>query len=374
MYTVTVHRGWPVCRAALDGIWGEAVGLAFQSREWLDAWFATVGVACGTEAVLAVARVHDTGQLAMALPLALVRDAGLRVLSFPDQGLTDYGAPLLGPSAPTTAADAQRCFQSLLKDLPACDRLDLDKIPQTINGAINPLALLRQAEPIHLSSNVISVGPSWDAWHRGLERTFRKELERSLRVFHRHAGARIEHARNPARALVLFDALAEMQARRSDKFSGAYILDQPHNDAHFRHLVREGVPSGRVMVTALTTTEQIVAALVAFVDGEHCMIFRMGHADGAWRNISPGRLVIEQTMERLHRQGVRHVDLGIGDYPYKRRLGTQVTPLMRVTLARSWRGVPHVAYHNLRELARRQPVLVALKRKLGTVTARADAS
>ena len=51
------------------------------------------------------------------------------------------------------------------------------------DGGSNPLAMLDAAGPCSLNGNQILTGEDYDAWRHTLERTARKELERSWRVF-----------------------------------------------------------------------------------------------------------------------------------------------------------------------------------------------
>lgn len=62
-------------------------------------------------------------------------------------------------------------------------------------------------------------------------------------------------------------------------------------------------------------------------------------------------------MAALHAQGVRHFDLSIGNYDYKRRFGATPVSLMAVRIALSWRGVPHVLRDRAERELRRHPQL-----------------
>src|SRR5882762_9630727 len=65
------------------------------------------------------------------------------------------------------------------------DLIRLRKMPVDLDGKPNPLALLDGAGPCSLNGNIVSTGEDFDAWRYTLERTVRKELERSWRVFTR---------------------------------------------------------------------------------------------------------------------------------------------------------------------------------------------
>ena len=69
------------------------------------------------------------------------------------------------------------------------DLIRLRKIPVDLDGRPNPLALLDDAGPCSLNGNLVTTGDDYDAWRYTLEKTVRKELERSWRVFTRDPAA-----------------------------------------------------------------------------------------------------------------------------------------------------------------------------------------
>jgi len=79
---------------------------------------------------------------------------------------------------------------------------------------------------------------------------------------------------------------------------------------------------------------------------------------------SPGRLVIVQTMRMLHQEHYTTFDFSIGDYPHKRRLGTEQRPLLELTAALSVRGVPAAGYDHAKHLIRRFPAAEAMARRM----------
>ena len=71
-------------------------------------------------------------------------------------------------------------------------------------------------------------------------------------------------------------------------------------------------------------------------------------------------------MAVLHIQGVRHFDLSIGNYDYKRRFGARRLPLRDVSIALSWRGLPYVLRDRAAQGLRRYPRLAArIRRAIG---------
>ena len=66
------------------------------------------------------------------------------------------------------------------------------KFRSTSTAGSNPLALLDEAGACSLNGNLVTTGEDYDAWRYTLEKTVRKELERSWRVFTRDPAAAFE--------------------------------------------------------------------------------------------------------------------------------------------------------------------------------------
>ncbi|MBN9062507.1 MAG: hypothetical protein BGP06_17815 [Rhizobiales bacterium 65-9] len=332
-------------------------GTPFQGRAWLSAWRrAFAGPQSGVAAMAIVARDRATGELALVLPLAQMRRDGLVVIAAPDADVTDYNAPILGPAAPTDRAGARRLWAAVRRALPRADVIEISKAPRVLAGRANPLALLGAASPSTLSGNVIDIDTPFETFVRGFERKLRKELGREKRVFEAIDGARFEMATDPARAETILDALARMQAARIRALGRAYRLDDDDASSFYRMLVRDGLPRGDVALTALVVGDEIVAALLGVIEGDHYAMVRLGQAGAPWSHFSPGRLVIMETMRALRARGLKRFDFTIGDYDYKRRLGVAPVPLVDLVEAASWRGWPRATRHRAKAALRASPL------------------
>ncbi len=116
-----------------------------------------------------------TGDLA-CFSLVMRRIGPLRVIEFADLNLTDYNAPLLGPAAPRSRAEAIRLWRAVRRALPRADLIRLAKMEADQGQRPNPLTLLPGAVACALNGNVIRIDGDYDGWRRtGLEKTVRKE-------------------------------------------------------------------------------------------------------------------------------------------------------------------------------------------------------
>lgn len=357
-YRIEIVRDWTAFAPVWSAMSREAAMGPFQHRFWLDAWYGAFASIEGVEPRIIVARDRGDDRLAVALPLIVRSRRGLRIAQFADCDLTDYNAPLLGAAAPGDAAGAERLWRALVASaLDDVDFVELRKMPTTVGGRPNPLALLPRVTPCAVNGNIVTTGDDYDAWRQSRGRSARKDLERCWRVFMRHDGAAFRHITAVDDALGALAVIERQQSSRMNELGHDYILDGAGARAFYRKLIATGLGSGDVVMTALTCNEEIIAALLGIRDGARYVMIRISHAGAAWSNCSPGRLVIERSMAHLHGLGCREFDFSIGDYDYKRRFGVDTIPLVDNVTALNWRALPNAARSDAVQWLRRHPEL-----------------
>lgn len=369
------------CRAAgyrvdLLADWQQAVArwnavdpsTPFQHPQWYAAWY---GAFAGqVEPLIAIITDAATGEQAALLPLIRRRQNGIRIVEFADLDLTDYNAPLLGPAAPRDATAARTLWRHLRAALRrmsgGADLVRLRKIPVGLDGRTNPLALLDAAGPCALNGNLVTIGEDYDAWRYTLEKTVRKELERSWRVFTRDPAATFKFAADHDEALKILSTTEAQQGARMQNLGLNFILNDATCAAFYRNLVRDGVGNAYALVSALMAGEEVVATLLGIRVGSRYVMIRISNAGDKWSNCSPGRLIIERTIAALHKDGVREFDFSVGNYAYKRRFGVKRLPLVDFSGSLSWRGLPYALRDRAARELRCYPKLNAgLKRAFG---------
>ncbi|WFU17849.1 GNAT family N-acetyltransferase [Bradyrhizobium sp. CB3481] len=380
----------PVSRAAgfrveLLGDWKQAVArwhdlgpsTPFQHPAWYDAWYKAFAGTEGVAPLIAVVTDASTGDPAMLLPLIRRRQGRIAIIEFADLDLTDYNAPFLGAAAPRDAKAVRHLWRSLLSALrrmpdPA-DLVRLRKVPVEFGGRPNPLALLDTAGSCALNGNLVTTGEDYDAWRYTLEKTVRKELERSWRVFTRDPAASFALLTDADQAQQILSTTEAQQGTRMRSLGMNYVLDDASRAAFYRNLVRNSVGSGYALVSALTVGDEVVATLLGIRTGARYVMIRISNAGEKWSNCSPGRLIIERTMAALHRDGVREFDFSVGNYAYKRRFGVTPLPLVDISAALSWRGWPFALRDRAVGVLRDRPQLDArLRRILGKPLSREE--
>jgi CelD/BcsL family acetyltransferase involved in cellulose biosynthesis len=373
-FRVELVRDWKTAAARWNDI---SPPTPFQHPQWIAAWYDAFTASDGIEPLIAIITEASTGERAALLPLIRRRQNNITMIEFADLDLTDYVAPILGPAAPRDARTARRLWRDLktaLRRLPGgADLIRLRKLAVDLGGRPNPLALVKEAGTCPLNGNIVATGEDYDAWRYTLEKTVRKELERSWRVFTRDPAAAFEVVTDNNKALRILATTEVQQGTRMQSLGLNFILNDETCAAFYRNLVRDGTGSGYVLVTALTVGDEVVATLLGIRCGARYVMIRISNAGDKWSNCSPGRLIIERTMAALHKDGVREFDFSTGNYAYKRRFGVKRFPLVNVFAALSWRGLPHALRGRAACELRNYPKLIALlKRALGKPLSREE--
>ena len=340
-FRVELMRDWQQAVARWHDI---SPSTPFQHPQWYDAWYGAFAAAEGVAPLIAVVTDASTGEPAVLLPLIRRQQDNVAIVEFADLNLTDYNAPIVGAAAPRDAKAARALWRSLLSALRRMpdrgDLIRLRKVPVDLDGKPNPLALLNAAGPCLLNGNLVTTGEDYEAWRYTLEKTVRKELERSWRVFTRDPAASFAIITDRDESLRVLSTTEVQQGTRMQSLGRNYVLNDETCAAFYRNLVRDGVGNGYALVTVLAVGDEIVATLLGIRTGPRYVMIRISNAGEKWSNCSPGRLIIERTMAALHRDGVREFDFSVGNYAYKRRFGVTRRPLVDISAALSWRGWP----------------------------------
>jgi CelD/BcsL family acetyltransferase involved in cellulose biosynthesis len=179
-------------------------------------------------------------------------------------------------------------------------------------------------------------------------------------VFTRDPAAALRIVTDRNEALRVLSTMEIQQGARMRHLGLNFVLNDETSAAFYRNLVAEGVHGGYAVLSALTVGEEVVATLLGVRSGSRYVMVRNSNAGEKWSNCSPGRLIIERTMAALHGDGVRSFDFSIGNYAYKRRFGVAPLPLVDITAALSWRGMPYLLRDRAVRELRRHPRLAAL--------------
>lgn len=363
-YIVEVFDGPDDVFAALETIQNEVVGLGFQSLNWLTILYEELAVPFQANPRLVIVSERNSGEVILTLPLTVVQENGLRVARFADLGVTDYGAPLLGPVKLTTPRAQQRVWRAIRQSMRDVDVIELQNMPDTVEGQPNPLVSLARVVRSRQKAFYIKPAGTVDAYIASRGKKFRKEVARCQRVWEREGETEFYRATTPEQIARVFSTLEEQQIDRRTFLKSDYVLDQPAYRAFYERLAMDGTAAGLTYIFAIEAQGEIIATLFGIVNRKTFTMLRITFGGERSAHMSPGRIVILQAMRNLEAQGINEFDLGIGDYDYKRRLGAEPVTLFDLISAPTARGWPTAAYLKTRARLRQNRHLKSLYHRL----------
>lgn len=335
-FGVDRSRDWKTLKPDWDREYGSRRPSVFQSTRWLTAWYEAFARQTDIEPLLLTVRNLQTGLVALRLPLLKRTVKGVCIVEFADLEVTPYNAPLLGPAAPRESEEVAAMWRDLRSALRRwdVDLVRLHKMPVDMSGISNPLVSSETALASTLNGYVVTVGDDIEAYRSSIRHM---QLARSWRVFMRHPDAAFRIITDEEEALRVLGLMDEQQAKRNQSL-GKPVMNATRL-AFYRNLVASGINDGYVVMSALTSGDDVVAISIGIRQRAYYVVLRISHAGERWLNCSPGRLILDQTIAALHKEGVRQFDLGLGNDELKRRFGAADVLLTNITMGISWRGM-----------------------------------
>jgi len=362
-YAVTVCRGADNVANALHALSQQAKPLTlFQSTTWLEKSYQHLAPAYDGAPMLVTVRRGRDDALIVALPLVVVLERGHRAAGFPDFGLSDYGAPLVSSAGNLNFTDQEitAIWKSVCRALSDIDRLSLTNMPCTVAGRPNPLARVSGVIPSTHARYVVSVDGTVDNFLVSRGKKYRKEVERCFRLLAERGAWHFQRAQTSDEITSAFNTLESLQSERWQGEDGGYGLRTEVVARFYTEVLRAGDDTQGAQIFTLRCADETIAVLYGVrFDGTFTLL-RIASASGAWRRLSPGRLIVIEAMRHFAGAGVTSFDLGIGDYAFKRGLGAKAHPLVDIEQALSWTAKPHVMLMQAKGWLRRYPRLLQM--------------
>jgi CelD/BcsL family acetyltransferase involved in cellulose biosynthesis len=303
----------------------------FQRSEWLRQWYQSFARAGSVDPLLVSISDAVTGEDIMLLPLIARRRAGLATVEFADLGVTDCNAPLLGPGAPSDAADAEALWQLLVDTFSGYDAIRFQKMPKLIDGRPNPLAFGSRVRVADLRRWTLTADDAW-----AVERKRGRAYKRSQNGFAKVGAGRFLFAKTEGEAQRMLLTLERLQLARLSELGRSHILGEPEHRAFYEAL---GASHGTEFsyVSALELDGELVACLLSVAAKPWVTFLRIA-SDPRFAHLSLGRHLMELTMMALREKGYEMLDLSIGDAGHKARLGASPQPVYELSHPLSWQG------------------------------------
>ncbi len=357
---VSVHTGRDDVLTALRAAGPDAVSTAFQSLPWLTALFTELLPAAAAHPVLVEIR-DGRGVLVLMLPLMATFERGLNVLRVPSFGVSDYGGPILGP-----ASECPGVWPAVRRALAGHDLLVVENMRSAMAGRINPLIAGPGTFASDHHRNAVTVIGTVEDFLRSLGKKYRKEAERCARLLAERGEPTFMRAETDAEIARVYATLEQQQAARRRETGGDYLLKRSEYSRFYRTLLANGCGDGTAHLFTLAAGGEIGACLLGITHGGTFKLLRISTAGGDWKRISPGRLVVIETMRHFLARGIATFDMGIGNYAFKQGFGIAPEPLVTLEAALTARALPRVALNRTRRSMRNiAPLRRAVRRLKG---------
>jgi CelD/BcsL family acetyltransferase involved in cellulose biosynthesis len=337
----------------------------FQTVEWLENWHHHVGRKSGVEPCLVA--VYDGTEPLYFFPLAVARKGFVNALVWLGGEFSDYGAPIVVSKAleASGADDFPRVWDEVLRRIPPVDVVWLVRIPERINGRLNPMTLLKCA-PYHSRAHAATPAGTWDQFYeahagpktRSTDRRKTRRLEETGAVT-----CTITDGRDEAAFRRITEAMIEQKEKRYREIRARNIFESEDKRAFFLRPVESLVRTGRLNLSDLSVDGKVITTHWGMVYRGRFYYFMPSFAPGPWTRFSPGRLLLFRLFQWCIDQGVEVLDFTVGDEAYKADWRDEELPLYECFSARTAKGrifgVVHAAYSGV---ARNRRLLDAARR------------
>jgi CelD/BcsL family acetyltransferase involved in cellulose biosynthesis len=331
----------------------------FQTFEWLSTWHRHVGLRVGARLAIAVGRYGD-GATAFILPLCVVSNHSVRRLCWLGLELCDYNAPLLAHdfSQRVTPDRFLAVWYELLERLQRdpllrYDWIELEKMPRTIGGQVNPftyLAVTPNASGAHLTQ----LGDNWEKFYtakrssatRGRDRTKRKHMSA-------YGDIRFVNTTDQDDARRTIETLMEQKSRSFARKGIADIFAWPGRREFYLDLATNPQARHLVHVSRVEIGTTCAAANLGIVFGDCYYHLLASYEDSPLSHYGPGALHLRELLAHAIGLGLQRFDFTIGDESYKLEWSDTHFKLYDYTAAATWRGLPASWFSNARRRAKR---------------------
>lgn len=310
----------------------------FQSTEWLTAWFATFGRDNPECHLVVVRRTGDERPL-MLLPLVRENRRGLRLLTLPDLGVSDYQSALLAPDFRLDALTARRLWKQIVDRLPPSDVLLMERVPIE---AAERMAIGERTRQSPFTAYALDLDAPFAAIR---ERRFDPSTGRRLARNRRKLENKGSLVFDFVTGLEALSDLEQVLAWRRERFR--HINRQEQEDGQLAFYRQLMVGGGPARVGRLSLSGEMIGGCLALVEDERILLVAIAY-DPRFKNWAPGMLTFESCMAAACDAGLKVFDLTIGDETYKRALGVEPVHLRELRIPRTLRGCLLLAAYDLK--------------------------
>lgn len=308
---------------ALEADWNDLFSRAgeshqvFQAFNWNWHW-ANQFIGKGSDRTrLAVVTGRRDGRLVMVWPLVMERHAGLRVLAWMGEPVSQYGDVLVeqGPHRLTMLRDGWRFIEATLK--PDLARLNKTRGDGNVAPLIAQLGAIatQQLEAPYLD---LASAPTFEAYAERYSIKARKNRRRLARRLEEQGPSKfVEFAEGPDAARIAGQAIELKRVWLKEKGLVSPALNDARTMAFFQAVAAGTQRPTQIRVAVLMCGEAVAAVEIGFGCRDRIAIHIMAY-DLAYEKAAAGILLLEHMIEASLHSGVAVYDLMAPGDGYKK--------------------------------------------------------
>jgi CelD/BcsL family acetyltransferase involved in cellulose biosynthesis len=343
-----------------QALWARSGGYIFQSHDWIAGWL--FGVRDRKEIKLQIALAWDGDRLCGAMPCAVHRRSGLRVLTWAAQLFSDFCDCLIDPAH-------ERAMMPLLWDaLRLSGGFDLISLQQIrpdakcrafLDQLVRDGGRLQHGDREERCMRIENQWKDGEAFFRSLNKKGRNNHTRGKRILGELGGeVGFRCIDWPAADAALIDEIMRLKAlwlRANDPTSPLLGADRKV----LRAVLDNAMQSGLAKVFLLECGGKVAAASINFVYAGRMEAYFTAY-DAAFDRASPGTILIVEYARWAFDRSLAHVDFLRGEEAFKFRMANAETVLTSFAGARTLMGQVAVSGHRwLSRLRQRQEAATA---------------
>jgi CelD/BcsL family acetyltransferase involved in cellulose biosynthesis len=294
----------------LRGSWRELAAASpgatpFQTWEWQSTWWRHYG---GLRSPHVVA-FHEGDDLVGLMPL--MRSVGpWRTLRPMGVGPSDYLQPLARAGYESKVADL---LAAHLRECKGVDLLDLQQVreSQPLADGLRSATVIEQATCL-----LLDLPETYDQYLAMLGKSLRYDVRKLDKSLFKEGRATFQHY-GPEDVQEGFDVFLDQHRARWKKrgLPGAFLGKSVR---FHRDWIRQAAHEGWLWLSTLRVDGKPIGSIYAMTLADTTYYYQAGF-DPEQGAVSPGTLLVANTIRRSIDEGKRHFDFMRGDEPYKRR-------------------------------------------------------
>jgi CelD/BcsL family acetyltransferase involved in cellulose biosynthesis len=286
----------------------------YQRLDWIAAYL-DAGFRPGTQ--VAILTILERDRPIALIPFEIARKFGLRVAQIVGMSISNGDAPVFDPRAAHLLTP--KALRDALATLPA-DIVNFHCVASEVGEHANPLAQLGgNPAPDNLYVNALEPGDA-PFIEQSLPHKRRTNIRRSQRRLDEGFGpVKLHRAATPAEVETMLEVFLDQRGRRFVQMGVENIFQRPAFRQFFRQLALEGLDQDRPAISlhALYAGEAIVATSIGTYGPTHYSQYINSTDYGDASRYSLMGVTLSLLVDQLRADGVRSLDMGLGDFDYK---------------------------------------------------------